>query len=409
MRIERRSSPHRIAGREGHVPSWIVLHTTVGSFDSAAWWFEDPDSGVSAHYLVGLDGRVASFADEEDAARHAGRLVRPSAARAIEAAHAEIDVNLITIGIELVDDGDPHDVERTDAQYAAAARLVARAASRWSIPIDAGCGVSVTASSPPTRRVPATSTSTGSGGGAGVACGRSGRAPDDRGAAAGAECRGVPAGVARARGALVRRRDRIGRRLHGRHARPPRRIAPRADGPDQPAAADRGRVGRRTQPPASPRRRREPGPGLDRAGRRRRDAGSRRRRRAPAVPLDRRRGGAGVRAPPATGSGVRMWTPHRGGCTACSSWEPDQAMPDAPLHLPPVPVDLSHAAWLRTTIRLRHLSAADDTQVEAAPRRRSRGRSGRRLPVGLRRPGRRAARRRSLDRAPRGPPGARAS
>ena len=37
-----------------------------------------PASGVSSHYLVGLDGRVAQFVDEADTARHAGRVVDPT-------------------------------------------------------------------------------------------------------------------------------------------------------------------------------------------------------------------------------------------------------------------------------------------------------------------------------------------
>ena len=132
---EVRHSPHR-ASRDGLVPSWIVLHTTVGSFGSATHWFEDPASGVSAHHLVGLDGRVRSFVSEEDAASHAGRVHEPTSAMARRAAAAGESPNLTSIGIELVDDGNPFDVVRTDAQYATAARLVARASERWAIPID---------------------------------------------------------------------------------------------------------------------------------------------------------------------------------------------------------------------------------------------------------------------------------
>ena len=133
---EVRASPHRVS-RAGRRPSWIVLHTTVGSFRSAAHWFEDPESGVSAHHLVGLDGRVSSFVAEEDAAQHAGRVHEPTGVMARRATAAGESPNLGSIGIELVDDGDPFDVIRTDAQYASAARVVARAAERWGIPVDA--------------------------------------------------------------------------------------------------------------------------------------------------------------------------------------------------------------------------------------------------------------------------------
>ena len=133
---EERSSPHRNS-RGGRRPSWIVLHTTVGSFGSATYWFEDPGSAVSAHHLVGLDGRVRSFVAEEDAALHAGRTHEPNARIAREAVANGESPNLTSIGIELVDDGDPYEVIRTDAQYAATARLVAGAAERWDIPMDA--------------------------------------------------------------------------------------------------------------------------------------------------------------------------------------------------------------------------------------------------------------------------------
>ena len=74
MRIERREAAHYERGRRAARPTGIVLHTNVGTFGSTVAWFESPDSGVSAHYLVGLDGRVGQFVDEADTARHAGRV-----------------------------------------------------------------------------------------------------------------------------------------------------------------------------------------------------------------------------------------------------------------------------------------------------------------------------------------------
>ncbi|MEO8477429.1 MAG: glycosyltransferase [Actinomycetota bacterium] len=133
---EVRASPHR-GPRGGRRPSWIVVHTTVGSFRSATHWFEDPGSRVSAHHLVGLDGRVRSFVPEDDAAMHAGRVHEATGALARRAVAEGESPNLTSIGIELVDDGEPFEVIRTNAQYASTARLVARAAERWGIPIDA--------------------------------------------------------------------------------------------------------------------------------------------------------------------------------------------------------------------------------------------------------------------------------
>jgi len=111
-----------------------VVHTTDGSFEAAANWFERAESGVSAHYLVGLDGHVAQFVPDADTARHAGRVLRPTAAIASEA--ADDGINPFTIGVEFEDDGDPLGVARPTAQYEAGARLLADIAARWEISLD---------------------------------------------------------------------------------------------------------------------------------------------------------------------------------------------------------------------------------------------------------------------------------
>jgi N-acetylmuramoyl-L-alanine amidase len=108
-----------------------VVHTTDGTYDSAASWFANPRSGVSAHYLVGLDGRVAQLVDEADTAHHAGRIRDPTASLVDEP-----NPNLYTIGIEFEDGGYPLGVDRPDAQYAAGAALISGIAARWGIPLD---------------------------------------------------------------------------------------------------------------------------------------------------------------------------------------------------------------------------------------------------------------------------------
>jgi hypothetical protein len=116
-------------GREGSAPRAVVLHTTVGSLTSAVAWFKDRRSEVSAHYVVGRDGRVVHMVAEPDTAFHVGRADRHVGP--LDGRHA----NRSTIGIELVDDGDP-DVERTPAQHLAVVGLVAQAARRWRVPLD---------------------------------------------------------------------------------------------------------------------------------------------------------------------------------------------------------------------------------------------------------------------------------
>ncbi len=131
MDVEELKTPHYTEGREGHSPRGIVVHTTVGSFSSAVNWFTDPASGVSAHYLVGLSGRVARFVQEDDTAQHAFRVHEPSTPLVTHA-----NPNFYTVGIEFEDGGDPHGVDRPDEQYQAGAELIHAVASRWGIPLD---------------------------------------------------------------------------------------------------------------------------------------------------------------------------------------------------------------------------------------------------------------------------------
>jgi N-acetylmuramoyl-L-alanine amidase len=132
MEIAEGFTANFVAGRLGQRPRGVVVHTTVGTFASTASWFENEDSGVSAHYLVGLDGSVMQFVDERDAARHAGKVSNPTAEL-----YDGTDPNLYTVGVEFEDRGDPHGIERTDAQYGAGAELIRAIARRWEFPIDA--------------------------------------------------------------------------------------------------------------------------------------------------------------------------------------------------------------------------------------------------------------------------------
>jgi N-acetylmuramoyl-L-alanine amidase len=133
LQIERRSTPNFDRGRNGHPPRAIVVHTNVGTFAGTLGWFALSESGVSAHYLVGLDGRVVQFVGESDAARHAGRVLRPTATL-VRGDRAS--PNLYTIGIEFEDGGNPLGVGRTDEQYRAGAMLIRQVAARWQIPLN---------------------------------------------------------------------------------------------------------------------------------------------------------------------------------------------------------------------------------------------------------------------------------
>lgn len=128
--LTRHHTPHVIPGRRGERPTGIVLHTTQGTAAGTIKWFASAESGVSAHYLVRLDGGLVQFVDEADGARHAGRVREPTTALAAG------DPNLHTIGIEFEDGGDPEGVERPAAQYRTGTMLIRAIAGRWGIPLD---------------------------------------------------------------------------------------------------------------------------------------------------------------------------------------------------------------------------------------------------------------------------------
>jgi N-acetylmuramoyl-L-alanine amidase CwlA len=117
------ASPNFSPGRDGHsmtlAPSYIVLHTTVGSKQAAIARFVNGDPNqrggrASAHYIVGLDGSLTQMVREEDAAWHAGNY----------------EINLDSIGIEHEDGGD-YNGPRTDALYAASSQLVREIVARY--------------------------------------------------------------------------------------------------------------------------------------------------------------------------------------------------------------------------------------------------------------------------------------
>jgi N-acetylmuramoyl-L-alanine amidase len=91
-------SPNYRTGRANKVRiSAIVIHyTTSLTIEATVEWFKNRQSQVSAHYVVGRDGRVVQMVDEKDTAWHSG--------------HSELqgvkNVNAFSIGIELVGTGD---------------------------------------------------------------------------------------------------------------------------------------------------------------------------------------------------------------------------------------------------------------------------------------------------------------
>ncbi len=98
----------------------IVVHTTQGSYESAMNWFQDPASGVSAHYTVrSSDGAVGQSVSEMNIAHHAGNW----------------DYNQTSVGIEI--EGYVEDASwYTDAMYQSSAQVGAHLVNKYGIPVD---------------------------------------------------------------------------------------------------------------------------------------------------------------------------------------------------------------------------------------------------------------------------------
>ena len=99
--------------------SLVVIHTIVGSISSATARFNNSSQKVSAHYGIGLDGRIYQWVSENSTAYHAGNYV----------------INQRSIGIEHEDGGRPHGT-RTDELYASSAQLVKDICNYYGIPMD---------------------------------------------------------------------------------------------------------------------------------------------------------------------------------------------------------------------------------------------------------------------------------
>ena len=73
----------------------IVLHVAEGSESAVDSWFNDSESVVSAHFLIGLDGEVRQYVSVHDVAYHAGQVVEPTWPKLVPGR-----TNSETIGIE---------------------------------------------------------------------------------------------------------------------------------------------------------------------------------------------------------------------------------------------------------------------------------------------------------------------
>lgn len=104
----------------------IILHYTgMPSAERALKWLCDPESGVSSHYFVFEDGRVAQLVEEDRRAWHAGQSFWAG----------ETDINSRSIGIEIANPGHEFGyVPFPDEQIAAVIGLCRDVLSRHPIP-----------------------------------------------------------------------------------------------------------------------------------------------------------------------------------------------------------------------------------------------------------------------------------
>lgn len=123
------------AGRP-RTPIAIVLHTAVGTLAGMRSHFNNPnlapESRVSAHFGVGLDGAIDQYVSEHDTAWANG--VLEAGNRWPYAGNP----NGHTLSIETEDLGHPDTEPVSPEQYAATAALIRNLQSRWPIELLAG-------------------------------------------------------------------------------------------------------------------------------------------------------------------------------------------------------------------------------------------------------------------------------
>jgi len=120
-----RPSPNHGERAGGRKPDMLLLHYTgMGTADGALDWLCREESQVSSHYFVHEDGRVVQLVAEERRAWHAGK----------SSWGGEADVNSMSIGIEIANEGHPGGLPHfPKAQIEAVIELCRDCGERWAI------------------------------------------------------------------------------------------------------------------------------------------------------------------------------------------------------------------------------------------------------------------------------------
>jgi len=119
-------SPNREPRRNALKPDMLLLHYTgMESAEAALDWLTRQESGVSCHYFVDEEGRIAQLVAESDRAWHAGQ----------SRWAGETDINSCSIGIEIHNPGHDFDYpDFPDAQMRAVEALCLDILRRHVIP-----------------------------------------------------------------------------------------------------------------------------------------------------------------------------------------------------------------------------------------------------------------------------------
>lgn len=120
-----RPSPNHTERRVVERADMIILHYTgMPTEDGAISWLCAPESEVSCHYVVNMDGTVYQLVPEDRRAWHAGKSVWKG----------ETDINSRSVGVEIANPGHPTLPDFPDRQIEAVIALCQDVAARLDIP-----------------------------------------------------------------------------------------------------------------------------------------------------------------------------------------------------------------------------------------------------------------------------------
>src|SRR5262245_33275787 len=121
-------APNCEARRNRIKPDMLLLHYTgMESADAALDWLTRQESGVSCHYFIDEEGRIAQLVGESERAWHAG----------VSLWAGETDINSCSIGIEIANPGHDHGYpDFPKRQIAAVTALCRSIMTRHQVPPD---------------------------------------------------------------------------------------------------------------------------------------------------------------------------------------------------------------------------------------------------------------------------------